>query len=207
MGGGQDLGVSGVRGAEPVGRAGSRAKPGSAAAQRRHSRFLSTDEMRTVAREFEATVSYLSGRRRAEPLAGLIQYPKLPERLTESIAAALLESGLVHLPGVGAVETVLPGGRESDILLIGDGQPFRIEVKATTRGWTAVNPKDLTADFLIWLDLERDFVSVGRARVIVVRTMGQLGYEHAKRVTTVALRRDHGGAISEQVVSLATILD
>ncbi len=190
---------------DELGRGHPRSKPQAPRTPRRKPRLLSLAEVGSLAREFRRTVAYLEGRRRVEPMASLIQYPKLPEALTESLAALLLTTGLIALPGYGPVTAVSRGGPEADLIVMVGDTRLRVEVKGTQAGLTAFNPNDLTADFLVWLDLDRHFVDGGPARVIVVPTAGQLGYTAAKRLTTATLRRDHAGAISDQLVSLASL--
>jgi len=163
--------------------------------------LLGDDEVRRLAHEFAQTVAFIRSRRTVEPLAIHIQYPKLPAALTEAIVARSLARGAITLPGV-RVSAVAPGGATADLVLSTDVGELRVEVKATSRGWTAFNPKDLTADFVVWLDVDLDFLSTLRARTIVIPKLGALGYLAADRLTTQALRKAHGAHIVEQDLDL-----
>ncbi|HEX4794215.1 MAG TPA: hypothetical protein VH370_10515 [Humisphaera sp.] len=96
--------------------------------------------------------------RQSNLLAQLIQFPKTPTRLSESIVCHAAASGLL-LPDNPAIERIFLGGKEGDVIIqVHDNRPRRIEVKAAaSSSFSQFGEKDVTADYLIWLDFGMAF--------------------------------------------------
>jgi len=98
--------------------------------------------------------TYISNLKDGNPLASDIQYPKLPPRLTESLAIHLLRRGLI--PELKGCDFHF-GGKEADIIGARGAEKFRIEVKGTTKGFEYFGEKDIRANYLMWFDFEELF--------------------------------------------------
>lgn len=98
--------------------------------------------------------TYISNLKEKNPLAADIQYPKLPPKLTESLAIHLLRRGLItELKGYDFQF----GGNEADIIATKRSEKVRIEIKGTTKGFEYFGEKDIKANYLMWFDFEELF--------------------------------------------------
>jgi hypothetical protein len=95
--------------------------------------------------------TYISNLKEKNPLAADIQYPKLPSKLTESLAIHLLRHDLI--PELKGYDFRF-GGNEADIIAARETEKVRIEVKGTTRGFEYFGEKDIRAKYLMWFDFE-----------------------------------------------------
>jgi hypothetical protein len=95
--------------------------------------------------------SWLENERDQNQIARLIQYPKTPPALSESLAIHLLENRRI-IENVAFTE-IQQGGRIADITARLGQDLKRIEVKATTSGFQHFSENDINADYLIWIDL------------------------------------------------------
>ena len=113
---------------------------------------LGPEQIRTLIGLLQDLFAHQEAVRRAHPLAALIQFPKVPPALTESLALHLINSGslLGHaVPGVRA-ELSTSGG---DIAVHQpQGPPLRVEVKGTAgSAFQHFGSKDIEADVLVWI--------------------------------------------------------
>jgi hypothetical protein len=95
--------------------------------------------------------SWIENERIQNPIAGRIQFPKTPPALSESLAIHLLEERRI-IENV-AFTDIQQGGRIADITARLGNDLKRIEVKASTRGFQYFSESDITAHYLIWIDL------------------------------------------------------
>ena len=95
------------------------------------------------------------------PLAALIQYPKIPPRLTESIAIHLLNSGGLGNLAEGVRATLSHAG--GDVLVSQpNGEHLRVEVKGTAgSAFQHLSEKDLDAHLLMWVHYDTCFMEGG----------------------------------------------
>jgi len=110
---------------------------------------LSLDQIHKLVAVLRELFKHHSRVRESTELGSLIQYPKIPPALSESIAFHLFHSGaLLGKP----VEVCLSRSGGDLELLITDGSPVRVEVKATAQSaFQYFGPKDLKADILLWI--------------------------------------------------------
>jgi len=165
-------------------------------------RLLSGVEIEKLLDEVVAVAAYVEQRRAAEPLASHIQLPKLPPILSESIVGLLLLNGAIPLPGVAAVIAVEPAGIAGDLFVTTPAGKVRVEVKGTTRGFTLFNAKDVTAPFVIWLDVGPLFRISRKATVHVIPGPGDLGIVMGQRLTSATLARRAFGSVIDVEVDL-----
>jgi hypothetical protein len=112
-------------------------------------RLLSPVEIQQFITLLRGVFAYISDLKDKNPLAADIQYPKLPSRLTESLAVHLLRNGVISELVGYAFEF---GGREADVIGTGGQGRRRIEVKGTTKSFEYFGPKDIQSDYLLWFD-------------------------------------------------------
>lgn len=123
------------------------------------------------------------------PLARDIQFPKLPPRLTESIAIHLLRAGLI--PELKGYEFEF-GGKEADIIGINYGSRVRIEVKGTTKGFEYFGEKDIKASYLLWFDFEELFRKNQDSFTICVLRYRESRFSKPVKITLAGLRKIEG---------------
>ena len=118
---------------------------------------LSQAELSEFASLFREICAWIATHKKTNPLAGHIQFPKLPPAFSESIA--------VH-----CAETLFPGAKKirlgggADIQIEIEGSNKKIEVKATQKGFQHLSQKDISADYLVWIDFA-DCFHAGSQRV------------------------------------------
>ena len=80
----------------------------------------------------------------------LVQFPKIPSILSESVVAQEILAGRgVRLKGPVLVRR---GGTKADLVVKSKGKELRVEVKGTGKqGFGALGPKDVNADVLVWI--------------------------------------------------------
>lgn len=89
--------------------------------------------------------------RESDPISKNIQYPKTPQKLSESLILHLIQNDQI-LTDLKIIECSL-GGKVADILAKTHNGPKKIEVKATgTSRFQGFGDKDKNADYLIWVD-------------------------------------------------------
>jgi hypothetical protein len=119
--------------------------------------LLSPLEIEELVKLLKDVFAYITELKEKNRLAADIQYPKLPPKLTESIAIHLLRQGLIgELHGY----EFRFGGNEADILAERSMEKIQIEIKGTTKGFEYFGEKDIKADYLLWFDFE-DFFRKG----------------------------------------------
>ena len=117
-------------------------------------------------------------------LGTLIQNPKIPSVLSESIVFRLLESG--ELLGHPVKPTKSTSGGDLEIQNQ-SGPPSRVEVKATGKSaFQLLSPKDLDAHHLIWVHFDDFFENASRTEFTIHRT------------SNVRDKFPHGGKITLQ---------
>jgi len=86
----------------------------------------------------------------------LVQLPKIPSILSESIVASEVQHGRGPM-WKGPVQ-VMPGGAKADLIVKWKSKEFRVEVKGTGRqGFQNLVAKDVAADVLVWVDFGNFF--------------------------------------------------
>jgi hypothetical protein len=118
---------------------------------------LSQAELSKLASLFREICASMTAHRKTNPLACHIQFPKLPPTFSESIAAHCVES---LFPGAKKVR--LGGG--ADIQIEIQGANKKVEVKATQKGFQHLSQKDISADYLVWIDFA-DCFHAGNQRI------------------------------------------
>lgn len=118
-----------------------------------------------------------------------IQFPKLPPKLTESIAIHLLRVGLI--PALRDYQFRL-GGNEADIVGTNDRSRVRIEVKGTTRGFEYFGEKDIRASYLLWFDFEGLFRKNREYFTLCILPYRELRFSKPVKITLAGLRRIEG---------------
>jgi hypothetical protein len=118
-------------------------------------KLLSADEINQFIILLREVFTYITDLKESHALAADIQYPKLPPKLSESIAIHLLQRGVI--PQLAGCDFRF-GGNAGDILAFNGEQPTsHIEVKGTTKGFEYFGEKDVRCDYLLWFDFEDIF--------------------------------------------------
>ena len=135
--------------------------------------------------------SYLEKLKEKKPAAKCIQNPKLPEIISESIVYHLISDGKCPLIKIQAGDTLhhsikasryksangWTGARRNNTDLVIKRKNITetlIEVKATQVGYTEFKPKDVEADFIVWVEFNDTFRSGTNKQieVLVIRPKG-----------------------------------
>ncbi len=133
--------------------------------------------------------TYISKLKEKNPLAADIQYPKLPPKLTESLAIHLLRSGLIsELKGYD----FRFGGNEADIIGSHGAKKIRIEVKGTTKGFEYFGEKDIKANYLMWFDFEELFRKSGESFNLYVLPHQESRFSGPVKITINSLKKTAG---------------
>lgn len=116
--------------------------------------ILSPVEIDELVKLLKSVFAYISDLKEKNRLAADIQYPKLPPKLTESIAIHLLRRRLIgELDGY----EFRFGGHQADIIGETGDKIVKVEIKGTTKGFEYFGEKDIKADYLLWFDFEELF--------------------------------------------------
>jgi hypothetical protein len=110
---------------------------------------LTSAEIIALDKALIETFKLLSDIKEATPIARHIKFPALPSIFSESIIIAVAPK----LFGLGPEWKAVRGGKAADILLIdGDGNKQRVEVKATAKqGVLELKQRDINSDRLVWI--------------------------------------------------------
>jgi hypothetical protein len=117
-------------------------------------KILSRDELGLYVESFSETCRFVTDlRARKQSVAKFVQYPKISEVFSESVAARAIIDGYL-LASAGPFASVARGGSiKGDIVATrSDGHLLRIETKASgKKDFATFGKKDYIADFLLWL--------------------------------------------------------
>lgn len=133
--------------------------------------------------------TYISNLKEKNPLAADIQYPKLPPRLTESLAIHLLRHGIIA--GLKGYDFRF-GGNEADIIASRGSERVRIEVKGTTKGFEYFGEKDIKANYLMWFDFEELFRKGGDHFTLSVLPYRESRFGAPLKITMSGLKKIAG---------------
>ena len=127
--------------------------------------LLSKGQVRELIRMMRNLFRYHAELRERNPLGDLIQYPKIPPFLSESLVVLLIQSGFVsHIKNAR-----LGNGRESDVLAESlAGEHLTVEVKATgVSAFMMLTEKDCDANYIFWLHFDDFFVNHEKSTIEV----------------------------------------
>ena len=148
--------------------------------------------------------TYISNLKEKNPLAADIQYPKLPSKLTESLAIHLLRSGLISdLKGY----SFRFGGNEADVIGSQGANKVRIEVKGTTKGFEYFGEKDIKANYLMWFDFEQLFRKSGEDFTLYVLPYRESRFSGPVKITITSLKKVAGSDLKETIYNVREFLD
>lgn len=133
--------------------------------------------------------AYISNLKEKNPLAADIQYPKLPPKLTESLAIHLLRRGLIS--ELKEYDFGF-GGNEADIIASRGPEKIRIEVKGTTKGFEYFGEKDIKANYLMWFDFEELFRKGGDHFTLFVLPYRESRFSAPLKITMSSLKKVAG---------------
>ena len=148
--------------------------------------------------------TYISNLKEKNPLAADIQYPKLPSKLTESLAIHLLRSGLISdLKGY----SFRFGGNEADVIGSQGANEVLIEVKGTTKGFEYFGEKDIKANYLMWFDFEQLFRKSGEDFTLYVLPYRESRFSGPVKITITGLKKVAGSDLKETMYNIRDLLD
>ncbi len=147
--------------------------------------------------------NYITNLKKSNPLAADIQYPKLPPKLTESLAIHLLRGGLItEVKGYD----FRFGGNEADIIGSHGQTEVRIEVKGTTKGFEYFGEKDINADYLMWFDFEELLRKGGRNFALYVLPHREARFSGPVKITIKSLKKIAGLELKEKRYNIGDLL-
>jgi hypothetical protein len=165
--------------------------------------LLSATEISQFVLLLKDVFTYISNLKEKNPLAADIQYPKLPPKLTESLAIHLLRHGLVsELKGYD----FRFGGNEADILASRGSEKARIEVKGTTKGFEYFGEKDIKADYLLWFDFEELFRKGGDNFTLFMLPHKETRFMAPLKITMSSLKRMAGADLQTTKYNVENLL-
>jgi hypothetical protein len=151
--------------------------------------LLSSTEIDQLVFLLKDVFTYISNLKEKNPLAADIQYPKLPPKLTESLAIHLLRRGLI--PALKEYDFRF-GGNEADIIASRGSEKARIEVKGTTKGFEYFGEKDIKANYLVWFDFEELFRKGGDHFTLFVLPYRESRFRAPLKITMSSLKKVAG---------------
>jgi len=125
---------------------------------------LTKNEMANLIQALRGAFQAISKLRGTDRLASLVQYPKIPPALSESLAFHLIQDEVI-LPGLTSLRA---GARTESDLVASDprGRRVAVEVKGTgASAWVYLGPKDYQADYLVWVLFGSFFASADQSTV------------------------------------------
>ncbi len=165
--------------------------------------LLSATEINQFVFLLKDVFTYISNLKEKNPLAADIQYPKLPPKLTESLAIHLLRSGLIsELTGYDFQF----GGNEADIIASRGTDKVRIEVKGTTKGFEYFVENDIKANYLMWFDFEELFRKGGDHFTLFVLPYRESRFSAPLKITMSSLKKVAGVDLQLKRYSIQDLL-
>ena len=126
---------------------------------------LSGTEIQELAKRTADVFSFISDLKKNYEICNHIQYPKIPQMLSESLAVNLIEQSKILKELTG--HKISLGGVIADVKAESkNNSTVKIEVKSTGKSaFQEFGPKDIIADYLVWIHfggsfLTRDFSKV-----------------------------------------------
>jgi hypothetical protein len=119
---------------------------------------LSILEIKKVSILLRKVLRYIRKLKKNNPIAEVLENPKVPSRLSESLILNLLNQKLILRRELHGFAFNLGGG--ADISAKKDRKTLRLEVKGTgPRRFQKFGKKDIEAHYLIWVDFYDFFLS------------------------------------------------
>ena len=166
-------------------------------------RLLSAREISQFVLLLDDVFTYITNLKERNPLAADIQYPKLPPKLTESLAIHLLQGGLIsELKGYNFHF----GGNEADIIGSLHTNRVRIEVKGTTKGFEYFGEKDIKANYLMWFDFEELLRKGGENFALYVLPHRKSRFSGPVKITITSLKKISGADLQEKRYNIKDLL-
>jgi len=166
-------------------------------------RLLSPAEIDQFLFLLKDVFTYISNLKEKNPLAADIQYPKLPPKLTESLAIHVLRGDLIsELKGY----EFHFGGNEADIIGTHGSSKVRIEVKGTTKGFEYFGEKDIKANYLMWFDFEDLFRKGGDNFILFILPHRESRFNGPVKITINSLKKLAGPDLQQKEYNTRDLL-
>ncbi len=132
--------------------------------------LLTREELLDLDRILIETYSFFRDLRSKSPAAQWIHYPSVPAEFGESLTVHCVEGFF----GKGWIARLGIKHNESDVILERPGEQRTVEVKTTGQtSFQEFKPKDLSADFLVWMDFgDRYIKGGGKLDIYILRNPG-----------------------------------
>lgn len=168
-------------------------------------KLLSPLEITDLVNVLSEVFDDITNKKQKIKIASHIQYPKLPPSLTESICIHLIKKKII-LPELSSY-VINFGGNISDIIAINKTDAKKIEVKSTGKtAFQYVGPKDISADYLIWIHFDKAFLenNFDKILVIIVKNPSQF-LKYPQKITLDRLRKLVYGQLYEKYFSIQSL--
>ncbi len=132
--------------------------------------LLTREELLDLDRTLIEMYSFFRDLRSKSPTAQWIHYPSVPAEFGESLTIYCVENFF----GKGWTARLGTKRDESDVVLERLGEQRTVEVKTTGQtSFQEFKPKDLAADFLVWMDFgDRYIKGSGKLDIYILRNPG-----------------------------------
>lgn len=113
----------------------------------------SKEDLVELALEFQIAYEFAMERKAKSKMASKIQFPKIPNSFTESLAVHMLRERHITLPNLdSSIATVDMATDGTDVTAtLENGRNLHIEVKGSgDQGYISLTAKDRKADYIIW---------------------------------------------------------
>jgi hypothetical protein len=180
-------------------------------------KVFSKQEIIDAASAFVDLNNFLYHLKSKKPAANCINSPKLPERISESLAYHLISKG--EIPQMNrlkwnkirfnekALKHVGTNSKPTDIILdLPNGDECLVEVKATQVGYTEIKKKDAGADFLIWIEFNDSFKQ-GLRKEVEISTLKIPQGMVAKQYNWGPYHNQHPMAVVKTYPNLSDVLN
>lgn len=154
--------------------------------------LLSVAELITLDQALIETHAFFRDLRNRTGVARLIHYPSIPSDFSESLT--------IHCAKLffGDGWAAQFGGSISDIQLCRNDERQNVEVKATTQtGFQEFKPKDLSADFIVWIHFGNRYINgAGSILIYVLHNPSKYIRTPLRLKMPVFLKLTHDGSVN-----------
>lgn len=169
-------------------------------------RLLNEDEIRHLIGLIRDLFDHQESLRAREPLAELIQFPKIPPNLSESLAVHLINSGVLMGKLADGVHARLSAAGGDVVISQPVGNDLQIEVKGTAESaFQHFGPKDIASHIVLWVHYGSCFRDGGTCADVHLLVKPGRFIPTPGRITLGRLAQLAGGELIRARIDLSTL--